>query len=331
MTATVSVAIIGAGLAALSCARHLQQAGLTPRLFEADTQPGGRVSSVRHDQIVFDDGAQFLTVRTPVMQAQLQRWLDTGVAAQWSVAGQADRWYVGVPDMRALARDLADGLDIQYATPVASLQRHGRQWRLSSPDSTHEALFDAVLVATPPRHAAALVAAYRPDWARALAVTPMLPCWTVLASSDVLPVPEQARVVSEGPISWWARDNSKPARQHSASRHHWVIQADARWSQQHASETGPEIARMLLAQFSQMVCGMDSLPGQQVHAVRYWDQARRDPQVAHWVDSLWCTDQRLGVCGDGLSHSRVEQAYVSGVQLAGQLLASLVKIQQEVL
>ena len=40
-----SVAVLGAGLAGLSCARHLQQQGLEVRLFDKSRGPAGRMNS----------------------------------------------------------------------------------------------------------------------------------------------------------------------------------------------------------------------------------------------------------------------------------------------
>ena len=69
---TCDVAIVGAGLAGLSCARRLEQAGLSCRISEAADQVGGRVRTDNVDGFLLDRGFQiFLTsYREP------RQWLD---------------------------------------------------------------------------------------------------------------------------------------------------------------------------------------------------------------------------------------------------------------
>jgi phytoene dehydrogenase-like protein len=60
-----SIAIIGAGLAGLACARHLARAGLAFRIFEAGDAVGGRLRSDRVDGFTLDRGFQVLLTAYP--------------------------------------------------------------------------------------------------------------------------------------------------------------------------------------------------------------------------------------------------------------------------
>ena len=66
------VAVIGAGIAGLSCAYDLQRAGLTVNVYEREPQVGGRMSTRTKDGLAFDLGATFLnrTCRTVIGLAQ---------------------------------------------------------------------------------------------------------------------------------------------------------------------------------------------------------------------------------------------------------------------
>ncbi|MGA8880775.1 MAG: FAD-dependent oxidoreductase, partial [Azonexus sp.] len=57
------LALIGAGIAGLSCATALQQAGLKVSLFDKGRGPGGRMSTRRGDDWQCDHGAQYFTAR----------------------------------------------------------------------------------------------------------------------------------------------------------------------------------------------------------------------------------------------------------------------------
>ena len=54
----VDVAIVGAGLAGLSCAVMLERAGLSVRLLEAEDAPGGRIRTDQVEGFRLDRGFQ---------------------------------------------------------------------------------------------------------------------------------------------------------------------------------------------------------------------------------------------------------------------------------
>jgi oxygen-dependent protoporphyrinogen oxidase len=56
----VKVAVIGAGIAGLTCARELHQAGVDVQVFERNPTVGGRMSTRTRDGLGFDIGANFL-------------------------------------------------------------------------------------------------------------------------------------------------------------------------------------------------------------------------------------------------------------------------------
>jgi predicted NAD/FAD-dependent oxidoreductase len=110
---TASVAVVGAGLAGLACARALHDAGVPVRLFESQRAPGGRLATRRFAAASFDHGAQYLTASDPGFRALLERAEAAGTAASWQ-----PRWpqrdggetlWVGAPGMAALARHFAPG------------------------------------------------------------------------------------------------------------------------------------------------------------------------------------------------------------------------------
>jgi len=53
------IIVIGAGMAGLTAAHYLKEAGFDPVVVEKDSRPGGRIMSVKKDDDIFDVGAQF--------------------------------------------------------------------------------------------------------------------------------------------------------------------------------------------------------------------------------------------------------------------------------
>jgi len=71
MPTSPDVLIIGAGLAGLSCARHLADAGISFQIIEASDGIGGRVRTDQHDGFLFDRGFQVLLTAYPEAQRTL--------------------------------------------------------------------------------------------------------------------------------------------------------------------------------------------------------------------------------------------------------------------
>jgi oxygen-dependent protoporphyrinogen oxidase len=59
----LDVAVVGAGIAGLAAAHHLQRAGLDVRVFEASGRVGGRMASTRRDGYLLDEGAETIAAR----------------------------------------------------------------------------------------------------------------------------------------------------------------------------------------------------------------------------------------------------------------------------
>ncbi|RYY37814.1 MAG: FAD-dependent oxidoreductase, partial [Sphingomonadales bacterium] len=128
-----SVAIVGAGVSGLSCARALRDQGHHVTLFDKARRPGGRASTreqaVGDRLYAFDFGAQYFTARHPDFLDQANGWAERGIAARWPAAG-GDAW-VGVPAMATIVRDLADGMGVRWSSHVQSIVRRAGSWSLT--------------------------------------------------------------------------------------------------------------------------------------------------------------------------------------------------------
>jgi predicted NAD/FAD-dependent oxidoreductase len=321
------VAVVGAGLAGLTCARSLSEAGVQAVVYEKSRGVGGRLATRRADWAHYDHGAQYFTVRDPQFASFLTPLQAAGHVERWepSMAQPIDEpWYVACPGMSSLARLQSQGLEVVFEQRVMALVPEAHQWRLQFEDTAKPldaGRFDAVVLAVPNEQAVPLIQAWQPEWADRLSQTPMQPCWTVLLSTAALDVPWQAGSPSDSPIGWWARNDTKPGRPAREGQFDWVIQATPAWTQQHLNADKSLVTTRLVAELFHClgVAAPTVLAQPMAHR---WLYARRQSGLSGYPEGLWSAVSGIGVCGDGLTHSRVENAYLSGWRLAQQMLGA---------
>ncbi len=305
-------AIIGAGMSGLTCAQRLTAAGHGVRLFDKGRGPGGRMSARRAEvdgeTLHFDHGAQFFTAHDQRFLRQVEEWEADGVVARWPEAG-SDAW-VGTPAMNAPIKAMAAKADVQFGVRIEGIRAVGTGWRLVGPDAPRD-LFDAVISAVPAEQVAPLLATDAPDIAALAQATVSDPCWTLMVAFDAQPnLPDTLR--TEGAIGWMARNASKPGRGPAEC---WVVQGSPAWSREYLECDKGEVAERLLGALGRKAGG--ELP-----RVRHVDAHRWRYALCGEAGegALWDADTRIGACGDWLRGPRVENAFLSGLELAQKVL-----------
>ena len=328
------IAVIGAGLSGLAAARALADQQYAVTVFEKSRGRGGRAATRRLEPALtggadaplsVDHGAQYFTARDPRFRRRVLSWAQRGIVASWSgrlgafdgegftTVGDADERWVGVPGMSALARYLAEDLDLVLQTRVVPPRREGGHWRLRDDTGRDLGIFDRVLVSAPGPQAAELLEAV-PRLAAQAACAGFAPCWTVLLGLEAAPdLGFDALFVNAGPLRWAARDGSKPGRAGQT----WVLHATPDWARAHLDDA-PE------AVVSALTAALRELTGGRLPAVR-WGLAHRWlyslAEATLELDCLWDPQSGIGACGDWCSGARVEGAWLSGEALAGRVAA----------
>ncbi len=349
--APLHFAVIGAGMAGVVTARTLLQAGHRVTLFEKSRGVGGRMATRRTEFGGFDHGAQYFTVRDPRFDLVL-RQTASALVRPWSVSTvrvldafghlvasappPTERHWVATPGMNALV-----GL---WAKPLAQPELHGQlparcelntrvlrierdalahqRWQLQTEDAdggrhVHSG-FDRVVLAIPHVQADDLLkaSALAPALRQAMAPVTVAPCWTLMVA---FPQAMQPGLGQLGPqwnaarsthhrIAWLTRESSKPARD---PIERWTVQANPTWSAEHLEDDPERVKAKLLKAFSEVTGIRATPPHAVVHRWRY-AQTQQPLGQPFLLDS----ELGVGVCGDWCLGHRVENAFVSGLELA---------------
>lgn len=309
------VAIVGAGMAGLSCAETLRGAGTKVSLFDKGRGPGGRMSSRRIEtplgSAVFDFGAQYFTARDIAFGEQVRAWEASGVVARWPEARHDA--YVGTPTMNAILRYETLSHDVSFSALVKGLKRTGKHWQLMC-EGHDKTLFDGVVLALPAEQTAPILTLHDFELAQAALFARSQPCWTGMFAFGERLAHEKGILRNSGIIVWAARDNAKPGR---SGPERWVVQAGPEWSAKYLELAPDRVAPHLIAALSTAIGVPIPEPiGQSIHRWRYGLSAGTG------LGCLWNPALRLGACGDWLLGPSIECAWVSGRRLAERMVAA---------
>lgn len=319
----MEIAIIGAGMSGLLAGRALRGGGHDVTLFDKARGPSGRMSTRRQEGYAFDHGAQYFTVRNDTFQAEVDTWIEAGIAAAWHprLAELRDgevhphpsshTRYVGSPRMSAIGRHLAAGQDVRLQTRVTGITAVGGQYALHAEERVL-GTFDAALVTTPPEQAAPLLGLVPALQTQAAAVVSD-PCFATMVAFDApLEVPFDGAWVYDSPLAWVARNASKPGR---PAQETWVLHATPAWTREHLDDDPTAVSEVLVTAF----CGAARVPVREpvFSTTHRWMLSMAAEPLQD--GALWSAEHRIGVCGDWLHGCRVEGAALSGWALADRI------------
>jgi hypothetical protein len=322
----LTVAVVGAGVAGLACARALKDAGHVVRVFEATARVGGRLATRAEGEWRFDTGVPYFIVKDERFARWARAWWQERVLTRWNavVEGEPPRQHpnelvrlVGAPGMDAVARRMAHGLDVRCDTEVRGLTRDGPRWRLLDAGGQALGEFECAVVATPAPVAAELVDPSSYALGSRLREVDTAPVWAVAAH-----FPQGTGVAFDGasshvgPLSWLGKNSSKPERP-ALPGESWVLHASAEWSRAHVDAAPGEVLPMLLEAFF-ATTGVRRLEPVFAEA-RLW----RHASVAQPLGEpcVWDAGLQLAVCGEWCLGQTVEHAFLSGTAAAGRINA----------
>ena len=331
------VAIIGAGISGLSAARTIADHGLDVVVFEKSRGVGGRMSTRRtRSEQKFDHGAQYFTARDERFLRYVRSWQKHGVVANWPESSQgnhgqiavlidgeiqsystSEQRFVGTPGMNAVGKHLARGLNIELETEVkAVIPIHNH---IAIRDASQNLLgnFDRLIISAPAAQTADLLDEF-PTLAEPISKITMNPCWALMVElPKPLNAPWAAAFVHNSPISWIARNQTKPGRQ--SSNEQLVLHANPQWSKDNWDESPEQVSARLLDELWRATGGSSQIPATTI--AHRWKFAI--PVNPTEIESYFDAEAGIAACGDWANGSRIEGAFLSGISAAGRILGTL--------
>lgn len=312
----MEVIVIGSGMAGLTAAHELTDAGHRVVVVDKGRAPGGRMATRSLSGSAFDHGAQHFSVRTPEFAARTQAWLAAGVARVWygaaNPAHPAEREprYVGNGAMRRIPEHLARGLDVRQSITVTRLDPGEGTIHITVGDT--RLVGDAVVLTPPVPQILAILEAsdidLSPGLHELLAAVTYDPCIALMARLDRDPgLTDGHRSFDDGPIAWIADNAHKGVSPGPAV----TVHSTAAFADEHIDRPQdwlPELVR------ATEMCLPVTILSATAHLWRY-AQPRRTLDVG----AVRVGSAPIVLAGEAFSGARVEGAFLSGLAAAALL------------
>lgn len=347
---TERVAVIGAGLAGLTCARELFLRGYDVHLFEERETVAGRMAGIQvqpargAEAIWFDHGAQYFTARSAEFSQQVFDWENRNVVQEWPgpfvslTKGVCepppgdDVRYVGVPAMEAVCLDLLQqtgrvedpkggnqAARVTCSARVLPLQQTAQGWAIRYEDAQTgiitqaQGLFHWVVLALPSAICQSLLPGDSP-LIEQIAPFKLGPCLAVtMAFEDSLSLDFGGAFVQNSLLRWISNNSSMPLRKKIPEC--WILHPSSEWSAEHWDDTDEAVLEQVGAAFEKATAV--TLPESRFQTLFRWENALPlQPASSGCFSDL---NQRVIIAGDWCTDARVEGAYLSGLQAARHL------------
>ena len=339
-----SIAIVGAGCSGLAAAHELRDAGYAVKLFEQSQDVGGRAATRKQQGFTYDYGAQYIksgssiSVSLVTEQFRLADLIDItkpvwifdrlGHIQEGDPVQNAEPKWNYRSGLNALAKHMAQALDIRLHTRVAYLRQNTIDWSLFDESGHQIGEFERALITIPASQAAELIkasqlaGALREDISTSLLKATYNPLISVMLGYRPMPQvrPYYALVNTDKAhaISWLAWEHEKAPERVPLGTGLLIVQMAPQYSQDNWQKQDAEIISDVANRVSIFL--EESLGNPIFTDIYRWRYAL--PAEKADAEQLNAITIPIGLafCGDAFVGGRVHLALEHGVEVAWQLI-----------
>jgi renalase len=329
------IAVIGAGIAGLTCAQKLQQAGKSVVLIDKSRGLGGRLATRRLAGTHADHGVCYLQAKGDRFGQWIDELVSTGILRVWTTGIHrltADgslqsptkfaNYYAAPSGATRIAKYLGRDLEIIGDKLITSIDPINHGWRLSSKDSDFSLTAAQVVVATPPAQALAITKETidstciqqlsQIQFSRSITAIVVYPTTDQAAAAAIHW--QGIQCIEHPTLAWIGLDSSK---QLNPTQPVLVIQSSAAFAEQYFD--APDLAIVGQKLIDAIAPFIPNLTTPELVQVHRWGYAfAQNPAPVQFLTAQTAAPLYFG--GDWCGGNRVESAYLSGMALADRIL-----------
>lgn len=339
MTSVFEVAVIGAGLSGLLCARRLQEAGYRVIVLEKSRGLGGRVATRRIADAPISHGLPFIEAQGQLSRELICRLEKQNVLQVWSGrAGVMDEYgiispltdtvrHVSQTGLTTVAKVLAEGLEIWKQQQVKAIAPFSQaQWELRLGNSTETLYAKVIVIAIPAPQALTLLHPLQSLGLPANVIAQIeqvrfSPCLAAIAevtspnyiknssalssSWDLLMLPHHPNLKLINQVKPQRSDTNR-----HIGRHIWMIHSSPDFAARYLDVIDLSLAGRQLVQQALQIEQLQSSEFYLLHNHRWRYATCLNPLPEAFISSI--TPHPLVICGDWCGGKTIESALKSG-------------------
>ena len=331
----VEIAVIGAGIAGLTCAQKLQQAGKSVVLIDKSRGLGGRLATRRLAGTHADHGVCYLQEKGDRFGQWIDELVSTGILRVWTtgihqlaVDGSLQpptkfaNYYAAPLGATSIAKYLGRDLEIIGDKLITSIDPITDGWQLSTKDPEFSLTAAQVVIATPPAQALAITKETidrtciqqlnSVQFSRSITAIAVYPPTDQIAAAAL---PWQGiQCIDHPTLAWIGLDSSK---QLNPTQPVLVIQSSAAFAEQYFDT--PDLAVVGQKLVDTIAHLIPTLTTPELIQVHRWGYAfAQNPLLDRFITAQTAAPLYFG--GDWCGGNRVESAYLSGMAIADLIL-----------
>jgi renalase len=331
------IAIVGAGMAGLVCARELQAAGRDVVVIDKSRGLGGRLATRRLGETHADHGVCYLKPKDDRFAALIEGLVNQGVLTVWSdrlhqlsAAGlvldpQPQPRYAAPKGATAIAKELAKGLTLELNQQIQSIQPIEDGWQITSQDPEFALTAKTVILAIPAPQALPLVRSIaNPEFVESIQSVEFAPCLCAIAvyPETLANRPQEPNsggdelrgvtCLEDELLGWIGFDSTK---QINPKQRTMIIQSNATFAAAEFDSEDLNLVAQRLCDRASEVLNMPWIAKPELLQLHRWKYAFAiNPIASRFLRATTATP--LYCIGDWCGGSRVESAFLSGLAIA---------------
>ena len=314
--------VLGSGVAGSTIASLLSKK-YSVQVFDKARGPGGRSSNKRlKKNLSFDHGVQYISPKTKEFTKLIHKLSQKKIFKIWD-GNHLDFTfekkifvpkYIGLKANNALSKYYLKKVKLSFASQIIKIKYKKYFWEIELNDnSKHQ--FKALILTCPFPQVKRLARKYLEKKVSNLKIQMQPNITVMIALKNQKKIPISSIKFDDNVLAWAANENSK--KRFKSNLNLWTLQASLKWSKKTINKykNDKTIMNQLISRFTKLT-GFEKrkIVHKKIHGWKYSYNYQKTP-----LSSSWNNKFQLGICGDWFGGPKVENAWLSAIDLAKKI------------